>query len=121
MVYYLDVFDLRAEEDHFGVVNDTYTMARRPIKEVLTDAGFLRAVGVTDYNLTRHDESPVWCLTCVAIETFQQRRDIGPSAERKIFSGHRPTVRCVTEVDRLAGDGAGHVDLGRDVILGDVH
>src|SRR4051794_16189618 len=61
------------------------------------------------------------CLTGVVVESLQQRCDVCARAEREVLSRQRSVVGRLAEVDCLASDGAGRVDLGRDVVLGDSH
>ena len=102
---------LRAEQDHFGVLDDADAVAGGPVEDVASRAGVDSAVGVVDDQFAGDDVSPVRCMTGVAVEALEQRSDVGAGGEREVLAADRAVTGCVTEIGELPGGGAGDGEL----------
>ena len=121
MVYNLAMFDLRAEQNHFGVFARFDCMTGRPVKKVTAGDDFLLAIGVGHGDFPLDQIAPMRRLAEVIFEPLEQRCDVCARTEGEVFSRHLGVTSSVAKAELLAGDCAGDVDLGWNVLFGDFH
>ena len=121
MVYNLAMFDLWAEQNHFGVFARFDCMTGWPVKKVAARDDFLLAIGVGHGDFPLDQVAPMRRLAEVIFETLEQRGDVCARTEGEVFSRHLGVTSSVAKVELLAGDCAGNVDFGWNVLFGDFH
>lgn len=115
------VFDLWAEEDDFCIFSDFDGVAGGPVKKVAGGDGFLLAVFVGDGDFAFEEVTPVRRLAEVVLESFEQGRDVGASAEGKVFAGDFTVAGRVAEIEGLTSDGTGDLNRGGNLCFWYVH
>src|SRR5439155_8516620 len=121
VVHHPRVLDLRAEEDDLGVIHHAHAVSWWPVEQVVGGAGLLPSVGVGDDDFTGEHVAPMRGRAGVTLQPFQQWSNVGAGPEREVLASERGISGGITETLRLARDRTGHVDLDRDLVLGDAH
>src|SRR5688572_14638771 len=111
------VLVLWAEENDFGIFVGSHAVSRRPVKQVAAADYFLLFVRKAHRKFSVQKVSPVRRLTTVAFQPLEQRRDVRPGTQRKVFGAHLSESCRVSEISLLTSYRTGRVDSDRNIIF----
>jgi hypothetical protein len=115
------VFMLGRKEDDLRVFGGANSVAGRPVEEVATVHRFFAAVGVSHDHLPFDQETPMRGLAEVVLKSLQQTGEISSRTHRKVFARHLAVASGVSEIEGLAGNRAGNVNLNGYILFVDSH